>query len=742
MRTLFTFCAIWVSISLFAQEKIADARNRIGQQITVSGVVTNGNELGIIRYFQDETGGLAAYGNPVENVKRGDSITVTGTLKDYRNLLEIDPVESVTVITSGSEEPQPVVLTIDEVGEDYEGQLIQINNVTLTEATGTFAGSQNYKFEAGGKSGELRINANSSIVGQVIPTEKFKLVGICSQFSYNNNDTQTGYQILPRDMNDFISDASVTFTSPVRVDEITTNGFALLWETNTDATSEVKFGFSPDTTSWQYLKSEIVLTDTNTFLHKVYISNLDPATIVYAQPFSVLQSDTAFSSVGIFATQSGSTGEMKVYFNTEVDQSESNGAIANYIGKAMEDTLIAYIGRAKESIDFCIYNINNGGLSNISSALNEAATRGVAIRFITCGTTNHSGVDDLNAEIPVLERPEVENGGIMHNKFAVFDANSSDVNQPWVWTGSTNMTYDQVNVDANNIIFIQDQTLAKAYQIEFEEMWGTSSTQPDAANAKFGADKSNNTPHEFVIGGNRVENYFSPSDNTNQKIIDAINTANNDLSIETMLITRSDLALTIEDAFNRGVDVNIITDNENDNTENVNNILSSFLSGAQFVFDDNINGILHNKLAIIDSKAPDSDPMVITGSHNWSNSANEKNDENTLIIHNAEIANIYFQQFAQRFSENGGNLYLSAELVEITDVEVYPNPATEKIIISSSKEFTEIQIFTLSGQKINESNSFHSTKKELNLDKLIPGIYILNVKFKNGKQNTYKVIKQ
>jgi phosphatidylserine/phosphatidylglycerophosphate/cardiolipin synthase-like enzyme len=742
LKTICTFFALLTTFSLLAQDKIADVRTRIDEQVTVSGIVTNGEELGVIRYFQDETAGLAAYGNAMKNIKRGDSIIITGTLKNYNNLLELDPVESVSVISSGNELPEPEILTINEIGETYEGQLVQINNVTFADAGGTFAGNRNYEFMSEGETGELRINSNSPLVGEMIPTGEFKLIAICSQFSYNNNDTQNGYQLLPRDMNDLISNATVTFTSPVMVDEISTSGFALLWETNVNATSEVRFGFSPDTTGWQYIKSEFALTSENPFLHKVYITGLESASIIYAQPFSVLETDTAFSSVGVFATQSNSTGEIKVYFNTEVDHSESTGTLAVNIGKAMEDTLISYINRAGESIDFCIYNINNGGVSNISQALNAAANRGVQVRFITCGSTNHSATGELISEIPVLERPEIQDGGIMHNKFAVFDAGAANPSQPWVWTGSTNLTYDQINTDANNIVFIQDQTLAKTYQIEFEEMWGSAGAQPNPEYAKFGADKSDNTPHQFIIGGNRVECYFSPSDNTNQKIIDAIHTSGNDLSVETMLITRSDLALAVLDAFERGVAVNVITNYENDNTDYVNELLGSNLPPEKFVFDDFAEGMLHNKLAIIDSKAPDSDPQVITGSHNWSNSANEKNDENTLVIHNAEIANIYFQQFAQRFTENEGNLYVSARLVEMADLQVYPNPASAKIFLTSAEHILAVHIYNLAGHKISEDLKINSKQKEIDVQNLLPGVYIVKIDFENGKYNSYKVIRQ
>ena len=64
----------------------------IGTVVTVKGIVTNGAELGIIRYFQDNTAGIAAYGSLVTPIALGDSVTVTGTLKNYNQLLEIDPV--------------------------------------------------------------------------------------------------------------------------------------------------------------------------------------------------------------------------------------------------------------------------------------------------------------------------------------------------------------------------------------------------------------------------------------------------------------------------------------------------------------------------------------------------------------------------------------------------------------------------------------------------------------------------
>ncbi len=653
-RLLVTLLILTFSASLFAQEKIAEARKKIGQTITVKGLVTNGDELGAIRYLQDETGGIAAYSFAMlQNVKKGDSIIVSGTLKNYNNLLEIDPVASVNVLSSNHPEPEPVVLSPKQIGERYESMLVKIKKAQFVNAGAPFEGNKNYNFTANGETGLIRINkSTTSIVGQIVPTGEVDLVVLCSQYSFNQDDTLTGYQLLPRSMSDFIVESAIVLTSPVSLSNIQKNGFKLSWQTNISGSTELLYGLSPEN-----LDKKVQGTQNNidgSFSHAVELKDLEPASIVYVEAISVAEKDTASSSVRVFATQSASSGSMKAYFNTPVDHSVSKGSNAEYLNRAIDDTLVAYIERAKESIDFTIYNFNNNNISNISAALNAAHKRGVKVRIITCGTANNLGQKDLDADVPKMESPAVRDG-IMHNKFIVFDAHSADPDVPLVWTGATNFTDGQINTDPNNVIIIQDQTLAKAYELEFNEMWGSETLVPDPSKALYGAFKKDNTPHEFVIGGKKVECYFSPSDGTNQKLIDAITSADNDLSIASMLITRSDLAYAIRDSKAKGVAVNILTNNKGDNTDLVNSILTEALGVQHFVFNGFVEGIMHHKYAVIDQDKPGSDPILITGSHNWSASANDRNDENTLIIHDATIANIYYQQFVWNFLANHGS---------------------------------------------------------------------------------------
>ena len=82
-------------------------------------------------------------------------------------------------------------------------------------------------------------------------------------------------------------------------------------------------------------------------------------------------------------------------------------------------------------------------------------------------------LNSLDPNIPIVYRTPTPAAGIMHNKFLVIDVNS--VNSSWIMTGSTNWTNpSNLFNDYNNLIFVQDQALAKAYTMEFEEMWAGS----------------------------------------------------------------------------------------------------------------------------------------------------------------------------------------------------------------------------------------------------------------------------
>jgi len=645
---------VYLGITSFtnAQNTILEARGMAeGKVVTVKGIVTNGAELGVIRYFQDNTAGIAAYGSITNTAKLGDSVTITGTLKNYNQLLELDPTTSVIIRSSGNPVPAPVILTPAQLTETYEARLLQLNNVLFADAGGVFT-QKKYLFSSlNGESGYIYVKSSQTdIVGKPIPSGLVSLTGVLSQFDYSS--PTAGYQLLPRTIADIHQTSSIYLTSTLINTNFTKTALDFSWVTNIAGTTEMFYGLSAET-----VKTSRVSGTGGATTHAVTVTGATAGQVIWAQAFSVSGSDTAFSAVVPFATISNSSGDMKVYFNTPIDNSYSNGVDAIYLNQSIDDTLINYIKRSKYSIDLTMYNFNNQGISNISNALIAAANRGVTVRVIGCGTTANLGIDELaGTAVKVLIAPaSPPRTGIMHNKFILFDTESANPNDPLVWTGSTNLTDGQINTDANNVIIIQDQSLARGYKIEFEEMWGSTTSTPDAAKAHFGFTKKNNTPHEYKINGKRIESYFSPTDGVNAKIVQTINTATNDLSIATMLITRTEMGDAIAARKTAGAAVNMITNSESNNSSVVNSTLKAAL-GTHYTFDNVSSGIMHHKYMVVDQNAPTSDPLVFTGSHNWSAAADNDNDENTLIIHDATIANIYYQNFVKRFVDNNGVL--------------------------------------------------------------------------------------
>ena len=637
---------------------ISDAKAAgAGTTPTVSGVVINGSELGVIRYIQDATGGLAIYDPTLmAGAVLGDSITVTGLLKDYNNLLEIDPVSNLVTEKSGATLPDPIVITPGQISEAYEGMLIKIENALFDDAGTEFESKKNYAFTANGEAAVIRISDDASpFIGQVVPSSEVIIVGILSQFY----DT---YQILVRGTDDIKSSSSVNFLTAPILSNLTTTGFTIAWETDTEGTTEMYYGNTPD-----FELDPVIVPGTGT-QHSITISGADPSELFYVKPFSVRGEDTAKISTQVYITQSLSSGAMKAYFNRSVDNSVSMGTDAEQLDRAIDDTLIAYINRAEESIDFTIYNFNNEGISNISTALNNAHNRGGVVRVVYDVNQNNFGTDELVSGIGKIASPVSEYPiyGIMHNKFVVFDALSADPDKPVVWTGATNFTEGQINVDPNNVIIIQDKSLAIGYRLEFNEMFGSEGPAPSSSKSRFGPDKIDNTPHEYIIGGKRVESYFSPSDPTHKNILSTIRSANKDLYVSTMLITKTDIGYAIRDMKEAGVTSKVLVKDEASCNETVVLTLKNSLADNFRVSGE--SGIMHHKYMIVDQSDAASDPILLTGCHNWSAAAADRNDENTLIIHDQTIANVYYQEFVNRFK--AGKLLVDAPVCKPEFVEM------------------------------------------------------------------------
>jgi phosphatidylserine/phosphatidylglycerophosphate/cardiolipin synthase-like enzyme len=281
---------------------------------------------------------------------------------------------------------------------------------------------------------------------------------------------------------------------------------------------------------------------------------------------------------------------------------------ASYRG-GPDEALAEAIDQARISVDLAIFDLN---LWSIRDALISAHRRGVEVRMVTdSDNMDEQEVQEIEAAgIKVLgDRHE----SLMHDKFVVIDRLE-------VWTGSMNFTTGGGYTDNNNLIRLRSSKLAEDYTHEFEQMF---------LNDHFGTDKKPETPNpSLTVNGNQIEVYFSPEDGTYFMAY----SFTSDVLAEA-IIQRAEAGVTVRGVF----DKDQYHSNAGTEYDNLHD------AGLEVWLDGNPR-LMHHKVIIIDKK------IVITGSYNFSNNAEHYNDENTLIIHNQEIASQYMLEFQKIYA--------------------------------------------------------------------------------------------
>lgn len=427
---------------------------------------------------------------------------------------------------------------------------------------------------------------------------------------------------------------------------------------------------------------------------------------------------------GYYITASGSSGEIKIFFNQAVDASFSRGNIPDGTSFAeVEKALREAIRNAKTSIDYAAYNTNEMAVVN---ELIDAAARGVKVRCVADDGTSNTGLQG-GMPFPILK--DSGSSGLMHHKFLVIDPEDSV--RALIITGSMNFTKTQMRTDPNHLLFIQDKSLALTYQREFNEMWGGQGMEPDLSKSRFGDDKIDNTPHHFWIGDTYIESYFSPSDNTTARIAEVLDSSRQAVNLALMIFTNWELRDQMKKLLDRGIKVRAIIEDD----FNSSGVMSVLTNGGGLVAVHHQSGNFHHKYAVIDEDLNDKMPVVVTGSHNWTYSAETINDENTLIIHDSRIANIFRQEYEARWKE----VYFSSSTSEQADVSVmvYPHPVSDRLCLSTSLNVSVVKVYHAVTGK-----SYHLPLTDWCADaSMLPeGAYIMEIE-EGDKHSWFKLVK-
>ena len=297
---------------------------------------------------------------------------------------------------------------------------------------------------------------------------------------------------------------------------------------------------------------------------------------------------------------------------------------------SIEEKLIQWINAAQVSIHIASFEFN---LTPVAEALIAAKNRGVDVKWITddeYGLKIDSEPERRQFSLLMGAGIEVKDDAgreaFMHNKFWIFD-------QQAVWTGSTNITVNGIFKQNNNVIVLRSPEIAYIYEREFQELWS----------GQFGPRAPSTISNQWaILDTTPVQVLFSSEDNAMSSLLAVVNDAKFSIRFLAFSFTDDALAQTMIERFKAGVDVQGVY--ETLASTSIYSDLKTFWCAGVPVRQDGNGSLMHNKVIIVDNST------VITGSLNFTAGANEKNEENVIIIDNPEIAALYLQEYAKIWS--------------------------------------------------------------------------------------------
>ena len=136
--------------------------------------------------------------------------------------------------------------------------------------------------------------------------------------------------------------------------------------------------------------------------------------------------------------------------------------------------------------------------------------------------------------------------------------------------------------------------------------------------------------------------YFTPPTNAASAIVKTIDGSEHEVLVQAYGFTHNAIAQALVRAHQRGVNVRVLLDQK---SQSSNRYVMGVLTDADIaVRQDGKHAIAHNKVMVIDQA------IVITGSFNFTNSAETRNAENVLILKSPDLALQYRLQWQNHWA--------------------------------------------------------------------------------------------
>ena len=370
----------------------------------------------------------------------------------------------------------------------------------------------------------------------------------------------------------------------------------------------------------------------------------------------------------------------------------------DWLARDLETSLLKFIDQAQngDSLFACLYEFR---YKPVLQAFKDAKDRGVDVQIIVDAKIKHDKDGNIKPSFPrddnqslvtevglddcIKKFREARPSDIQHNKFIIYAPGPANLPTS-VWTGSTNISAGGIFGQTNVGHWVKNPTLAQ----KFKDYWDLLSSDPgglfeDSASEKrkknkdfeelvvaIQADLSKNlaaipqgiTPifsprpkvdmldfYAFLLDSAQRSAYITLAFGVNNVFKNLLldNTTNNHLVF--MLLEKRDKPT----ESNRDTFIKINA------TNNVYKANGAFIRDPLYQWTKEVNtqvlGLnthvmyIHSKFMLFDPLSDD--PIVVTGSANFSDDSVKDNDENMLIIRgNQRVADIYLTEFMRLFN--------------------------------------------------------------------------------------------
>jgi len=368
---------------------------------------------------------------------------------------------------------------------------------------------------------------------------------------------------------------------------------------------------------------------------------------------ALLSCNTAPSQADLDSTRGG---RVDVYFN------EPGTLAENMWEPDAIDIMIDMIDHAKVSIDLAVMGFTRDELID---AFMHAYDRGVQIRMV--GDADHMYNDGyqrfLDRQVPLVVGNTAH---IMHNKFMIVD-------NRFVFGSTANWTDTDLRRNSNNFFVLDHPGVTEDFQAEFDQMFA----------GAFGNTKVENfNGRSYQVDDTLVEVWFSPNEDALGRMLELVDGAQQSVRFTIFAFTKDQVGssfirlmdrldakgeltpdLDPMDPDFRGVS-GVIDRSQLHSNNQYHEAFRLLGEGVQMRMDGNDNsrqpgdyqaggGRLHSKTMIIDPEGEN--PIVITGSFNWSSSATTSNDEYLLVLHGKRVAQEFMSYYGTLW-DNGKRL--------------------------------------------------------------------------------------